>query len=262
MSSEFSCKFKEGGEISPQIVQNLNIPFDQIYANSENILRIAKAIKEDNNNSLTVLPFCHTVEAKALGADIKPADAVAGPRPGSYVYSSLEDLKKSSVSSNIETQRLLEACKTLKLEGETVAFMVTGPISILSNLMDLTIVFKAWRKQPEKIQQAFDTISEILLDFISEISNAGADIISFADPAGNPDILGAKYNVAITEMFLLPFLKKAIEVCGQKTTLCVCPLAASNLSKQGLISKNETKDGNLACACIKNVKLPLNMIHF
>lgn len=254
------CKFKEGGEISPQIVQNLNIPFDQIYASSENILKIAKAIREDNNNSLTVLPFCHTVEAKALGADIKPADAVAGPRPGSYVYTSLEDLTKKSVSENIETQKLLEACKSLKAEGDTVAFMVTGPISILSNLMDLTTVFKAWRKQPEKVQQAFDTIEEVLLEFIGEISNAGADIISFADPAGNPDILGAKYNQLLTDMFLFPFLKKAIAACGENTSLCVCPLAASNLSKQGLISKSETKDGNLACACIKNVKLPLNMM--
>lgn len=260
MSSEFSCKFKEGGEISPQIIKNLNIEFDKIYATKENIINLSKAIKEDNNSKTFVLPFCHTIEAKSMGADIKPADDVAGPRPGSYVYKTLDDVKKISVLEDPDTQRLLSACKDLKAQGHHVSFMVTGPISILSNLMDLTIVFKTWRKQPEKIQEVFDTISDILLEFVQEISKSGADLISFADPAGNPDILGAKYNTALTDMFLFPFLKKAISACEENTVLCVCPLAAANLSNQGLLTKADENEANIACACIKSSALPMTRL--
>lgn len=258
MSAKFSCRFKEGGEISPQILKSLNIEFNQIYSSSENILKISKAVKNKNNTSFVTLPFCHTIEAKAMGADIIPADEIAGPRPGSYVYNSLEEINKISVTENLEAQLLLNACKELKSQGETVAFMVTGPISILSNLMDLTVLFKTWRKSPEKIQRAFSIIEAILLEYIEEISKSGADVISFADPAGNPDILGNKYNIFLIEMFLLQFLKKAIKVCDPGTLLCICPLAASNLSKQGQILKNEDSSGNIACSCIKANVLPLN----
>ena len=259
MSAEFSCKFKEGVEISPKILKNLNIEFNQIYANSENILKISKAIKNKNDANFVTLPFCHTIEAKAMGADIIPADEIAGPRPGSYVYNSLEEIIEISITDSLEIQLLLNACKELKSQGETVAFMVTGPISILSNLMDLTVLFKTWRKSPEKIQRAFSIIEAVLLEYIEGISKSGADIISFADPAGNPDILGDKYNTFLIEIFLLRFLKQAIKVCSPGTLLCICPLAASNLSKQGLILKNEGNSGNIACSCIKNNILPLNI---
>ncbi|MGB5822942.1 MAG: uroporphyrinogen decarboxylase family protein [Proteocatella sp.] len=261
MDLDFSCKFSEKGDISPKIMEILGLDFAKIYDDKNNIIRIASAIKAENNNKTMVLPFCHTVEAKAMGGDIRPGDDTAGPRPGSYVYSNLEEIKKISVMDNPDAKRLLQSCADLKHQGENVVFMITGPISILSSIMDLTVVFKAWRKNPDLLSEVFGVISEMLLEFVKEISAAGADIISFADPAGNPDILGGKYTASLAEMFLLPFLTKAIEVCGDSTTICLCPLAAATLSKMNLIKLETSGNGQLACSCVK--KMPETIIkHF
>lgn len=261
MDFEFTCKFSEKGDISPKLMETLGLDFGQIYDDKTNIIRIASAIKAENKSKTIVLPFCHTVEAKAMGGDIRPGDDTAGPRPGSYVYTSLAEIKKISVLDNPDAKRLLQSCADLKEQGETVVFMITGPISILSSIMDLTVVFKAWRKNPDSLRDVFGVIEEMLLEFVKAISEAGADIISFADPAGNPDILGGKYTASLAEMFLVPFLRKAIKVCAGTTTMCLCPLAAATLSKMSLIKLEASGNGQLACSCIKKMPGTINK-HF
>lgn len=257
MNMEFSCKYNEKGDISPQLMEKLELDFAQVYADKDDIIRICKAIKAENNNHAVILPFCHTIEAKAMGGDIRLGDDTAGPRPGSYVYSSLQEIKKTSVLENPDAKRLLQSCSELKQQGEMVAFMVTGPISILSSIMDLTTVFKAWRKNPQDLSEAFGIIEEMLLEFVKEISKAGADVISFADPAGNPDILGGKYTASLAELFLVPFLTKALEICRDDTTLCLCPLSAATLSKMNLMKLRPSGNAQLACSCIKNLSMPI-----
>ena len=51
----------------------------------EILFSLAKALYAERDAAVISLPFSHTVEAQALGADIQPADETAGPRAGQYV---------------------------------------------------------------------------------------------------------------------------------------------------------------------------------
>ena len=84
MNDTFSpvCSPENQEMISPELIRSLGMPPAEIYASAENIVKLAKAAGEVDGRGFVLLPFCHTVEAKALGADIKPADDTAGPRPG------------------------------------------------------------------------------------------------------------------------------------------------------------------------------------
>lgn len=251
--AELSCKFNEKGDISPRTLERLGIAYSDIYASAEHIVAISLATKEENQAQVAVLPFCHTVEAKALGADICPGDETAGPRPGHYTCTKLDDLRICSLLDDPEIQRLLQACRLLKEQGETVCYLINGPISILSCLMNLALVFKTWRKDPERLKDLFAQMNASLLEYLEAVRDAGADIIFFADPAGSPSILGPAYTTFMAQEALTPFLQQALACCQGQQLLATCPLIMAALTHCQLAAKAAGQDGDLVCVCMKHM---------
>ena len=107
MNDTFSpvCSPENQEMISPELIRSLGMPPAEIYASAENIVKLAKAAGEADGRGFVLLPFCHTVEAKALGADIKPADDTAGPRPGAYALKGPEELSPVEIAKNPEAAR-------------------------------------------------------------------------------------------------------------------------------------------------------------
>ena len=246
------CSPENQEMISPELIRSLGIAPSEIYASTENIVKLAKAAGEADGRGFVLLPFCHTVEAKALGADIKPADDTAGPRPGSCTLKGPEELAPVEIAKSPDAARLLEACRELSSEGLAVVYQLSGPVSILSCMMPLNSFFKSWRKEPEAAKRCLDGIAGMLLDFAREIRAAGVKYISYSDPAGSRDILGPK-----AEEFTLPFLKRLAEACGEETAVTVCPLTAQALFSENLLAVAKAGEkGEIAAACVKRSGLP------
>lgn len=243
--------------ISPELICSLGIAPSEIYASTENIVKLAKAAGEADRRGFVLLPFCHTVEAKALGADIKPADDTAGPRPGSCTLKGPEELAPVEIAKSPDAARLLEACAALAAEGRSVVYQLSGPVSILSCMMPLNNFFKSWRKEPETARRCLGAIGDMLLDYAREIRAAGVKYISYSDPAGNRDILGPKYSRQMAEEFTLPFLKRLAEACGEDTSVIICPLTAQALFSENLLAAAKAGEkGEIAAACVKRSGLP------
>ena len=122
------CSPENQEMISPELIRSLGIAPSEIYASTENIVKLAKAAGEADGRGFVLLPFCHTVEAKALGADIKPADDTAGPRPGSCTLKGPEELAPVKIAKSPDAARLLEACRALSSEGLAVVYQLSGPV--------------------------------------------------------------------------------------------------------------------------------------
>lgn len=259
MDDQFTtaCSPENQEMVSPELIRSLGIPPAEIYASAENVIKLAKAAGEADGRGFVLLPFCHTVEAKALGADIKPADDTAGPRPGSYTLKGPEELAAAEIAKSPDAARLLEACAALAAEGRSVVYQLSGPISILSCMMPLNNFFKSWRKEPETAQRCLGAIGDMLLDYAREIRAAGVKYISYSDPAGNRDILGPKYSRQMAEEFTLPFLKRLAEACGEDTTVIICPLTAQALLSENLMAPAKGEEtGRLCVGCVKRGGLP------
>lgn len=247
---EPSCSYENQELVSPKLLLSMGIAPGSLYESEDVIIRIAQKARE--GGGYVALPFCHTTEAKALGADITPADETAGPRPGRYTCENLSQIPTLPLAQDPEISRLLRACGRLHEAGDAVAYQITGPISLLSCLMDLSVLFKTWRKEPDTVAAAWERLRAMMLDYVSAICAAGADYISYADPAGNGDILGPRYTRLLTEGYTLPFLRSAAERCGADTTLVICPLTASALTASGALQPAGNSTGEIACGCIKS----------
>lgn len=250
--SGFTCTPEDTEMISPGLIRSLGIDPKDMYSSVDTIVRIAEAGGKSKGADAALLPFCHTIEASALGADIKPADDTAGPRPASYTASDLDDVLSRlhvRASSHPDASRLIDACRVLAARMP-VGFQLSGPISILSCMMDLSKVFKTWRKKPDKITEVLDGLRSLLIGLAHDMIEAGVSFISYSDPAASRDILGPKFGSALSTVFTHKFLRDLADECGSKAALCVCPLTVALLGSCGL-AELTTSSGDFTGICVK-----------
>ncbi len=256
---DVSCKYKESLDGIAEVVAKRGTTFAAIYENAQTIADFSLEVKQATDAKFCLLPFCHTVEAEALGGDIRLGDEAAGTRGGELVYYSIEPLQKRTFNYAEGTRiiAMLEACRILKNKGERVIYSVSGPFSILSCLLDTTILFKVWRKDQIQVQSLFKNLSSELLQYIEKVCSTGVDYISYADPVGSLKILGPRYAEQAAMQFTVPFLQKVQAVCSGHANVFVCPLMAGSLTSLGFAHIQaivpNSRAGDLIPACTKNI---------
>ncbi len=211
--------------ISGAITEKLNLTYPDAYLHWETMVKIAQEIKESEGVNFCELPFCHTLEAEAMGGIINLGNATAGPRAKEYICETPEELLALQ-EIDFEKGRIhetLKACQHLRGQGENVVLDISGPFTILNVLMDARQVFRHMRKQPEKMQQVFDRFAKELLRFIEKAVAYDVDLISYADSSGGLNILGPKNMEYMVEHFTYPFLKQAEKIAAKRAQICLCP---------------------------------------
>ncbi|MGN1164938.1 MAG: uroporphyrinogen decarboxylase family protein, partial [Lachnospiraceae bacterium] len=204
------------------------------------------------------LPFCHTVEAEAMGGRINYGDENVGPRAKEYICTSVEDVLKLP-EIDFTTGRIHEvllACQELKEQGEDVVLQISGPFTILNVLIDARYVFKAMRKKPELMKEVFWKLGDQILRFMEEACRYGVGMISYADSSGGVGILGPKMAEQVVEDFTCEFLKKAGKTVGEKTLILLCPKTTYALIGTGKARLRDVKlpaPENYGKACVQMI---------
>ena len=222
---DFECKHQNGSGFSEEIIKLTGLTFPEAHNDSASLAALALAVKKEENLPFCMLPFCNTIEAEALGAKIELGDPRIGPRPKEYTFSIMEDLLQISPIDFAKgrIRNVLEACSFLKDQGEKVALGICGPYSIINCVMDLSIFFKSWHRNPELVEEVLAFLADNLLNYCQAACEAGVDIISYADPAGSLKILGPRYSEKTAKLFTIPFLSKAISIADKKCLIHICP---------------------------------------
>ncbi|WP_051932023.1 uroporphyrinogen decarboxylase family protein [Clostridium sp. KNHs214] len=224
----FKCAGDNFEAIPKNIVEENGICFPVAHTNKEDISLLARKLKDYRKDSICRIPFCATVEAEAIGANIKLGDEKTGPRVDSYVYSSIEELEniKEIDLNKGRIEEVLCAVEDIKKHGEIVCLNVEGPFTIISSLVDPMIFYRGIRKNRDIVDNFIKVIEDSTVKYMLEGIKRGADIISFADPAGAMDIVGPKMYKDVSGKISLNILKKVqpflnnsiIHLCGKTST--------------------------------------------
>lgn len=221
----YTCGYDNPAALPPETAERMGLSFPQMHCNAADMASLASAICEERGDAVCSLPFCCTVEAEAFGADINMEDATFGPRTKAHRYGALEellDLEPLDFGKG-RIREVLEACRIIKSRGGHVSIEISGPITILNSLIDVSKIFKGWKKQPELMECILRRMGDELYNYTAEALKSGADVISFADPTGAIGIIGPKYARLWAEIFCIPFLKKAEKLLGGKSVMQICP---------------------------------------
>ena len=222
---EFKCTYSNSVGISAETTAGLGLEFPDAYMHSSTMQTLAKAIKSHDASDFVLLPFCRTVEAESMGAVLNYGDANTGPRAKDPICANMDEvLALPDIDfSKMRIHEVLDACRSLKEQGENVCLEVTGPFTILNALMEPRLVFKAYRKDREKMKAVFEKIGTQLLRYIEEGKKAGVDIFIFSDSAGSLDILGPKFLTNAVDDFYDPFIRNVSDIMDDSCIFLLCP---------------------------------------
>ena len=222
---DFNCTYDNSAGINETITEKLNLQFPEAYLEQDSMVKLALALKEHDGANFCEMPFCHTVEAEAMGGKIQYGDGKTGPRVKEYICNNLEEVLNLPAIDfeNGRIKEVLMACKQLVERGEQVVLEISGPFTVLNALSDVKHVFRGMRKTPELIWQVFDKIGEELLRYVGMAQAYGVQYISYADSTGGVNILGPKVAEQVTEKFTYNFLKKLADKMGYNTMILLCP---------------------------------------
>lgn len=235
-ASAKGCGHQDDGSQSLRIAAQAGIELPSAHTDPEAFSRLAALVKAENGADLAFLPLCCTVEAEALGAHITLGNAITGPRPAAYAHESLRAFMDADRAIDFTQGRIavvLEACRRLKQLGIPVAVEISGPVSILSALIEFAVLFKSWRKDEALTVEAFNRIGIELERYTRMLRECGADLISYADPAAAPHIIGPRFSGMLARSFLAPFLSSLTSTIGG-ASLHLCPHSAAMLVSANL----------------------------
>ena len=222
---DFKCTYDNSVGINEEVTAKLNLSFPDAYLHWNTMADIALALKETDGAGFCELPFCHTVEAEAMGGIVNYGNEKTGPRAKEYICTKPEELlelKEMDLTQG-RIHEVLLACQHLRKNGENVVLEVAGPFTILNVLIDAKYVFKGMRKQPEVMKEVFWKIGNQLLEYIKEAQKYGVNMISYADSSGGLNILGPKMAEQVVEDFTYEFLQKVAEITNDDVVVLLCP---------------------------------------
>lgn len=222
---DFKCTYDNSAGISGEVTKDLDLTFPDAYKHCDTMVTLAEALKKTDGAPFCELPFCHTVEAEAMGGIVNYGNDKTGPRAKEYICTKPEELLElqSMDFSSGRIHELLLACQKLRQKGENVVLEVAGPFTVLNVLIDAKYVFKGMRKQPELMKEVFWKIGRELLKYIEEAQKYGVNMISYADSSGGVNILGPKMAEQVVEDFTYDFLKEVEKLVGDDMVVMLCP---------------------------------------
>ena len=228
---DFNCTYDNSAGISGEVTEGLGLTFPDAYLHADTMAKLSKALKDHDGAGFCELPFCHTVEAEALGGIINYGNDKTGPRAKEYIYTDVEELLNLPEIdfTRGRIHEVLLACKELREKGEHVVLEVSGPFTILNVLIDARYVFKGMRKKLEVMKQVFWKLGNEVLKFMEEAKKYGVELISYADSSGGVNILGPKMAEQVVEDFTYEFLKKVETITDDKTMILLCPKTTFSL---------------------------------
>ena len=213
--------------VTTELMDAVNIYMPEAHTDARQMAGLAKAVYDSGCFENYGVPFCMTVEAQEMGAQVEMGSCVYEPHVSAYAIESVEDYKKLP---RIDTGKgrarvVLDAIRILKEETDGVPIIgnLTGPISTASSVMEPVVFYKELRKKNKLAHAYMDFITWQLIAFGRAQIESGADVIAISDPSGTGEILGPKYfeEFAVTYLNqLLDGLQEEkmgtiVHICGQ-----------------------------------------------
>lgn len=225
---KFKCTSNGSEEIPKELFKLMDSKFPGVHTNMNDMVNLSMALKKYKKDTICKLPFCVTVEAEAMGADIKFGDEKNGPRVNNYVFKSIDQLLNMEEIDLCRgrIKQVLDAVENLSGQKEVVSLNVEGPFTIISSLMEPGLFYRAIRKNGEIIDQFISVIEDSIVKYALAGIKRGAKIISYADPAGAMEIVGPKIYKDLSGRISCNLLKRVrdsagcfiIHLCGKTST--------------------------------------------
>lgn len=213
--------------ITTDLMDICGVTWPEAHTDAEMMAKLALASYEQGCFENVGVPFCMTIEAEGMGAEVTMGTKNFEPHVTAYAANSVKEWKNLS-RADINKGRAkvtLDAIRILKEKNLDVPIIgnIVGPISTASSVVDPVPFYKELRKCRTEAHEFMRFVTEQLIEFANAMIEAGADVIAISDPSGTGEILGPKffeeYAVKYLNMLLDGIEDKhagtIVHICGQ-----------------------------------------------
>lgn len=244
--------------VTKELMEQAGVFWPDAHRDGELMAKLAAAVYEEGCFENYGVPFCMTIEAEDMGAQVVLGTDVYEPHVVGYAIASVSEWQKLSVVDFTQGRAkvVLDAIKILKAKDPDVPVIgnLTGPISVASSLMEPVIYYKELRKKKEDAHRFMEFVTEQIILFGKKQLEAGADVIAISDPSGTGEILGpklfAEYAVPAINRILTalhqekPTLGTIVHICGQMRNVYkeIAEIKSDALSFDSIVNIRSAKE--------------------
>jgi [methyl-Co(III) methanol-specific corrinoid protein]:coenzyme M methyltransferase len=215
------CSVTQTGIV--ELMDVVGAPWPEAHTNPELMAKLAIANHELSGLEAVRIPYCLTVLVEAMGCGINMGTKNRQPSVTDHPYP--KDLEGAAVPTDL-LQRgripvVLEAIKIIREKvGPDVPIIggMEGPITVASDLVSVKSFMKWSLKKTDLFEQALDLATEAAIIYANALVEAGADVISVADPVASPDLMSPDSF----KKFLKARLQKFSSSVNSVTVLHIC----------------------------------------
>ncbi len=216
-----------GGIISRAALEATGKPaayWRDVYLDADKLFQLAEATHELGRTDNYAVPLCLTVEAELFGAQIDYCASFCELKIRKYPFRSLEGLLEYEGKHTGRREVVLEVIRRLKsVAGNTPVFgNVTGPLTLLTQLVESSVVFKAIPRYSCLVFQALERLTLAIEEYGLAQIEAGATVLTINDPTANGEILGPGFFAQFCTPPLRKLFKSFAQRLPEKTILHIC----------------------------------------
>jgi Uroporphyrinogen-III decarboxylase len=209
-----------------EIMQKTGHTLPQAHHTEQLMSSLAKDVQNYTGFENFGIPFCMTVEAEVLGSEVNFGSLSCEPKIQKEAYLSVTDvpfLPFGTISKHKRVEAIAGAVTLLSKSNSDIPVIgsLTGPISTAASLVDPMSFLKQLRKDKENSHKVLDYVCGHLIEYAYLLIDAGASVISIADPTATGEILGPK----LFEEYAVLYLNKicdAIHSRGIPVIIHIC----------------------------------------
>jgi [methyl-Co(III) methanol-specific corrinoid protein]:coenzyme M methyltransferase len=215
------CSVTQTGIV--ELMDVVGAPWPEAHTNPELIAKLAIANHELSGLEAVRVPYCLTVLVEAMGCGINMGTKNRQPSVTEHPYP--KDIEGAAVPADLlqrgRIPAVLEAIKIIREKvGPDVPIIggMEGPITVASDLVSVKSFMKWSIKKTDLFEKALDIATEAAIVYANALVEAGADIISVADPVASPDLMSPDSF----RQFLKARLQKFSSSVNSVTVLHIC----------------------------------------
>lgn len=242
--------------VTAELMEKVQVCMPEAHTDARKMADLAKAVYEEGCFENMGVPFCMTVEAEEMGAEVDMGSMIYEPHVTKYNLNKVSDfrnLEEVDVTKG-RVAVVIEAIRILKEETSDVPIVgnLTGPISTATSIIEPVDFYKALRKNPEEAHAYMEFVTQQLIIIGKAMVEAGADIIAISDPSGTGEIMGPRHFTNFTVTYLNKLIEGVkedgvgviVHICGQMNGVYneINLVEADALSFDSVVSMKEARE--------------------
>jgi [methyl-Co(III) methanol-specific corrinoid protein]:coenzyme M methyltransferase len=210
-----------------QAMEQIGAVWPQAHYDPEKMARVGTALYKMAGLKTARIPFCLTVEAEAMGADINIGTIDKQPSIARHPFAEADQVAiPPDFLYRGRIQSVLAATKLLKQNVKDLPVIVgtTGPFTLAGHLIGIEKYLLWTIKARDNVVKVLDVANKACIEYTKAILDAGADVVSISDPSASPELMSPRDFASLVKPKLIE-LSNTISTRHAVGVLHICGMA-------------------------------------